>query len=306
MSSENDNGAELVGQVPPLGMAAFLTDVPPGQHRTVTDLAHRRNGAGGQKYAAFHAPPIVLYCSHSACQGDRVFRCAEIHTSQIEVDHLYRSFEVFLCSNCQRQVKTYAIEYVLRNGLQGDVVKLGEEPPFGPTLPSRLTSMAGGDRDLLIKGRRCESQGLGVGAFAYYRQVVEAQKDRILGEIEKVAQKVNHDDAAVEHIRAARKEQQFSRAIDMVKDAVPQSLLIDGHNPLTLLHSALSEGLHAQTDEECLESAHTIRLVLADLAERIAQVLRDEAELTKAIGRLTAPPRKKGSNASDSSATDNM
>jgi hypothetical protein len=65
-------------------------------------------------------------------------------------------------------------------------------------------------------------------------------------------------------------------------------------NPLTLLHSALSEGLHAQTDEECLEIATSIRVVMADFAERMGQALKDEAELTSAVSRLL---NKKGTSA---------
>ena len=85
-------------------------------------------------------------------------------------------------------------------------------------------------------------------------------------------------------------ETQFSRAIDDVKDAIPPVLRISGHNPLTLLHSALSQGLHARTDQECLEIAGSIRVVLTELAERIGQVLKDQAELNAAVTRLLKPP----------------
>ncbi len=62
--------------------------------------------------------------------------------------------------------------------------------------------------------------------------------------------------------------------------------MINGHNPITLLHSALSIGLHAQTDEECLDSAHDVRIVLAELAERLGQAMKDHAELNSAVQRL--------------------
>jgi uncharacterized protein YjaG (DUF416 family) len=81
----------------------------------------------------------------------------------------------------------------------------------------------------------------------------------------------------ISDLEAARKETQFSKAIETIKPAVPQALLIHGQNPLTLLHYALSEGLHAQTDQECLEIAINIRLVLTALVERIALVLSDHA-----------------------------
>jgi hypothetical protein len=72
----------------------------------------------------------------------------------------------------------------------------------------------------------------------------------------------------------------------MVKDGIPQGLLINGQNPPTLLHSALSEGLHGRTDEECLQAAHDVRIVLTALVERLDQALKDEAELNAAIERL--------------------
>ena len=62
-----------------------------------------------------------------------------------------------------------------------------------------------------------------------------------------------------------------------------------------LIVTALSEGMHAQTDEECLNIAQDIRIVLGELAERISQALKDEAELKSAVGRLmnrkTSSPR---------------
>jgi hypothetical protein len=91
----------------------------------------------------------------------------------------------------------------------------------------------------------------------------------------------------------ARKETQFSKAIETIKPGVPQALLIDGHNPLTLLHNALSEGMHAQTDEECLELATSIRIVLTDLVERLASVLSDHVELKAAVSKLLEVKAKK-------------
>ena len=97
----------------------------------------------------------------------------------------------------------------------------------------------------------------------------------------------------VEALEAAKAETQFTTAIDKVKPAVPEALLISGRNPLTLLHSALSQGMHAETDEECLELASSIRILLSELAERTTAVLKDSAELDKAVSRLMARKNKK-------------
>jgi hypothetical protein len=112
----------------------------------------------------------------------------------------------------------------------------------------------GGEREYYLKGRRCENQGVGIAAFAYYRRVVENQKNRIRDEILRAARKIGVPDDMITDLEGAKTETQFTTAIDRVKRGVPQALLINGHNPLTLLHSALSEGPHAQADDECLRS----------------------------------------------------
>ena len=183
-----------------------------------------------------------------------------------------------------------------KDGTSAVVAKLGEDPPFGPPTPARVITLIGPDRNLFLRGRRAENQGFGIGAFAYYRRVVENQKGRIIQEIARVAGKLGASPDVLAEFEKAAAETQFSKAIDQVKSAIPQVLLIDGqHNPLTLLHTALSEGLHDHTDEECLEIAQDIRLVLTELAERASTALREEAELKKSVSRLLgrkAPPQK--------------
>jgi hypothetical protein len=170
-----------------------------------------------------------------------------------------------------------------------EVTKVGEYPAFGPSTPARLLRLLDEDRELYLKGRRSEIQGLGIGAFSYYRRVVEQQKNSLLGEIVRVGEKTGADPAVLQILRVAIAENQFYKAMEDVKNAMPPALLINGHNPITLLHRALSQGLHAQSGEECLLAASSIRLVLTELSERLGQVLKDHAELNAAVNRLMNP-----------------
>jgi hypothetical protein len=149
--------------------------------------------------------------------------------------------------------------------------------------------MVGPDRELFLKGRHAENHGLGIGAHAYYRRVVENQKNRLIDEFIRVAEKLNMPQATMDKLKIAKDEQQFAKAVDAVKDAVPPVLLIDGHNPLKLLHTALSEGIHDNSDATCLELANSIRVVLTELAERVGIALKDHAELKSAVSRLLKP-----------------
>lgn len=236
-----------------------------------------------------NTPNISLYCNSEVCQGLRTFACM-IHRNQQAVS--LNGSELFLnyqCRNCKTQDKIFAV-FVVRNGDAGnaDVYKFGEFPVFGPHVPPRMLRLIQRDVELFNKGRRAENLGLGVGAYAYYRQVVENQKEHLILEIIKVAKKLNAPPEVVTQLERAKTQFQFTQSVEDFKDAIPQVLLMNGHNPLLLLHSALSKGLHDETDEECLELAHHIRVVLTELAERISQALKDEAELNTAVSKLMA------------------
>ena len=169
----------------------------------------------------------------------------------------------------------------------GECYKFGEYPPYGQPVPPKLITLIRPDRDIFLKGRNCENQGFGIGAFTYYRRVVENQKNRILEEIVKVSEKIGMPQDKIDTLGQAIKETRFSKALEMAKDVMPESLLIDGQNPILLLYRALSRGVHELSDEECLELASTVRLVLGELSERLSVILKDKAELTKAISTLT-------------------
>ena len=65
-------------------------------------------------------------------------------------------------------------------------------------------------------------------------------------------------------------------------------------NPLTLLYQPLSKQLHTLTDEECLQQAADIRVVLTALLENIADVLKNQDELREAATRLKNPRQQPG------------
>jgi hypothetical protein len=154
-----------------------------------------------------------------------------------------------------------------------------------------VLGLFGEDRENFLKGRRCENQGLGVGAFAYYRRVVENHKNENFDAIIAVCKTVGGQEELVKEMDSAKREVSFKKAVEQIKTALPQGLLIDGHNPLLALHHALSIGLHNDSDAKCLEAAQDVRLVLTDLIERMALLRQENSELKNAVQRLFA---KKG------------
>jgi hypothetical protein len=290
---ENTTPAEDIEEQPAaMSLADFLETIAPNELRAISNLASYEFFPDSGAVTRLCTPDLQLHCPNDTCNGTRFFRCVTEKKPVLSDTHFAYFYVRYFCSNCQKTEKTFSIAAKVdpERSASGEAYKLGESPPFGPPTPTRLIKLIGPDREEFLKGRRCENQGLGVGAFIYYRRVVENQKGRILTEIAKVAEKVG----AAEHpktLENAIEETQFSRALSMAKDAIPQSLLINGHNPLGLLHRALSEGVHGRSDEECLEIAGSVRIVLAELSERLAQALKDEAELSKALSRLMSRSR---------------
>ena len=189
------------------------------------------------------------------------------------------------------------------NGADVEAIKLGEYPPFSAPISSRIQKLLSrSDLELYRKGSRAEAQGLGIGAATYFRRIVEKQWKLLMAEIRKAAERLGVEDLRL--YDAAIQETQFSKAVGMLTDAIPDRLLIlNGENPLTLLYQPLSKQLHGLTDEECLQQAADIRVVLTALVENIANVLKDQDELHEAVTRLKDVRSKPTDNASSGSAT---
>lgn len=279
----------------------FLTAKPPGKSVQVNSLSPNAAYRDGGNYSGTVATPdIYMHCAGSKCGGMRFF---EYRGGQRIVSSANATdcFLEFRCSNCKEEIKTFAVMLQLHSDSDhagsGVAFKYGEDPAFGPPIPSRLVTLIRDDRVEFMKGRRCEIQGLGIGAFIYYRRVVENQKNRIISEILRVAQTVGAPQPSIDELNAAIAEKRFTAALEMVKGSMPQSLLIQGQNPLALLHNALSDGVHGRSDQECLNLAVSVRTVLVELSERMSQVLKDEKELKEAVSILVAKRPEKHTRA---------
>ena len=231
------------------------------------------------------------------CERDNGLRRFNPYSKAPNVSEIpvYQFIE-YQCRDCQTTFKTFAVMVIrsLDVAVDVEVMKLGEYPPFSAPISSRIQKLLSkSDLDLYRKGVRAESQGLGVGAATYFRRIVDEQWTRLVKEIRKAAELLGVEDLGVYDV--ALQETQFSRAVKTLKDAIPEKLLIlGGENPLTLLYQPLSKQLHTLTDEECLQQAADIRVVLTALLENIADVLKNQNELREAATRLKNPRQQPG------------
>lgn len=258
-----------------------LADYPPYK----TYMVDVRQGGGNW----VKLPEVKLHCS--VCAQVMTFEPREAFHPATDSNLLPLKWVQFACKQCEQELYGFALLVVLRSRervTEWLVTKVGQYPAYGPQVPPKLVSLIGPEKDLFLKGRRCESQGLGIAAFAYYRRVIESQKDRLLDNVMKVIEKVKPDPERVARLVKAKEEDQFSKSMELAEDELPESLLLGDVNPLKLLHSVYSKGLHNDSDEECLALASTAREVLAALTERLAEVTKQHTTLKDAVQKLSA------------------
>jgi hypothetical protein len=272
-----------------IGWREFLTDRPVGT-RACVDVATRESRVTAE-YITISLPDLELQCDGN-CQCLSYCKGSKKNTGKLFCgigDDTYGRPSTpcdavlwYSCEKCDKCVKSYVVRFWSMN----DVQKIAEWPPFAPRTPSKAISLVGPDRDLFLKGRKAEIEGLGIGAFTYYRRIIENQKNRFLDEIIRVARRLGMSDDTISELESAKAETQFSNAVEKVKTAIPEVLYIKGYNPFTLLHNALSDGVHNISDETCLVAASDIRLILFQFVEKLTEAMKDQRELDEAVNRL--------------------
>jgi hypothetical protein len=275
----------------PVSLAEFLESRPPGSIEVISDATE---SGDHQSQVALKQIPITLECNNDDCKGPRKFDRDKgtlllQQKSQVSVLN-------YTCRHCLGLRKMFAVRMRLHPGSINEApkkqhiiaLKMGEWPEFGFETPARVASLVGPDLELYFKGRLAESRNLGIGACVYYRRVVERQKNRLFKELIRFVQATSGDTQLVKELGDAQKETQFATSFGRIKKSLPESMMINGENPLQLLHTALSIGVHEMDDKECLQVAQDIRHVLFSMMHRMHALLKDEHELKAAASRLAA------------------
>lgn len=267
----------------------FLESTPAYVQREFENLIIDLHPRGPGDFWGFHSPRIQLYCEKD--DGVRWFEASEADNAKIGCARYNTRFIEYTCRDCGEWGKTFSL--ILSPETKGTkrvltAMKLGEYPPFGSHLAKRLEDMLPKtDLELYRKGLRTEREGHGIGAAAHFRRVVDNQWKALVKKLRDAAEKLGTPGEKLRVFDEAFAQTQFSAAVDMLNNAIPAKLLIlDGRNPLTLLYKPLSLQLHDLTDEQCLQQAADIRVVLNETFDNISRVLKDDETLKAAVSRL--------------------
>lgn len=266
----------------------FMQDSPPGELRVIEP--REASGYNHQYPWSVQLPEISRHCDSPKCDREMIHAPESGGNKASFLSDLGSSILIYRCRHCEASVIQIAALFVRdREKRELLAYKFGEFPAFGPKTPNRVLRLIESEKEHFLKGRRAEFQGLGIAAFAYYRRVVENRKDAIIDRIVAVARTMGASGTLIQELEDAKAEIKFSAAVGRIKSAIPDSLLIGGQNPLTLLHRALSEGIHELSDADCLDRAQAIRVVLINFVDRADAALKDDAELKGAVSRLMNP-----------------
>ena len=244
--------------------------------------------------SALDAPAIRRHCP--VCRSEQTFNMSYQYQPVGAPD--WQPFEhnhdmawgVYVCASCFEFEQFFFLRV---DSERGRIAKVGQEPPWDISVDPALQRFLGEAIGCYRKGLMCESQGYGIGAFSYYRRIVEDLVDELLDQIPDLMAG-DERERYLQGLERTKKTTVVKDKIDLVKDLLPPILRPDGMNPLSLLHGVLSQGLHAGDDEECLELAADLREILGFLVTQVRQSRESHRRFTERMRRLLDRQQRSG------------
>ena len=195
----------------------------------------------------------------------------------------------YICAYCEKFHRFFAIK--MGKELQ-TIEKVGQYPTWAKIVEKNLKKILKGYSEYYKKGKTCEFHSYGIGAFVYYRRIVEDIIEKLLESIPDLMSEEELEEYQVA-LGEVRKTKNATDKIAFVKDLLPPILKPEQFNPLKTIHDALSKGLHGRTDEECLEDAESIRTSLVFLVNAILSRKKEQQEYTESMKEILEKQRKK-------------
>ncbi|MCX6234427.1 MAG: hypothetical protein NT175_06825 [Bacteroidetes bacterium] len=171
------------------------------------------------------------------------------------------------------------------NGLNIYIQKIGQFPPYEIS-PDKIVEkyLIKEDFDNYKKALANLSISYGIGAYAYFRRIIENEIKRIIEDISTMdfegAEKIK------EALKSFESDHQMANLIDVVNKFLPKSLTELGDNPIRLLYEQLSGGIHSFSDEECLQKAEMIDIILSYVVKKVNEEKYQIMNVKEAMKKL--------------------
>ena len=251
---------------------------------------------------ASNVPKPAIHMNCDVCESEQTFNMAnnffENKFAGEEAIHGKVKEVRYVCSACERGLYVFLVYFGFEQKEQDKeteifLEKVGQIPAWSIEMNKDLATILGDNAPYYRKGLVCESQGYGIAAHAYYRRIVED----IVGDLlESIAEHISSKEELTHYNEAmgsVRKTHIATEKVALVKDLIPTSLQPNGINPLQIIYDELSEGIHYNSDEECLESADAIRISIGYLAGQVMKKKKDHQEFTESMKKILDKKAKK-------------
>ncbi|SRR6266568_1557496 len=262
-------------------------------HSTNTDRGTHRYG----KRFGLLPKNIRLFCDNKQCGYETLW---EISDPAIYFGTAFINQHTYKCRNCGKNTVNYCFIWQEREA-NNIFLKVGQYPELEERVPDTLKQLLDGEDLKFYKNAlRMRNFNLGVAAIGYMRKVIENRMNDMLEILHEAAIAHNMRPEILAHHKEMMEEKRFSTKIDYAGTLLPAGLRPSGKpNPMAVLHDLASDGLHAKSDEECVDIFDACRRTF----EYVFGKLRIETEDAKNfVTEMSALAEKKSKASSQMAA----
>jgi hypothetical protein len=188
-----------------------------------------------------------------------------------------------ICKRCN----SYHVDFLLNTFVDDGFFlrKVGQYPAVEIKLENYLIKYLNKeDKDNYKKALMLLSQSYGIGAFSYLRRIVENELIKI---IEDLSNLDSPDSEKIkELLESYRGNHHMSNLIEGINEYLPASIKNIGNNPLKVLYSQLSGGIHSFSEQECFEKAQLIDTLLKFIIKKINEENSEIKRARDAMNKL--------------------
>jgi hypothetical protein len=282
-SSDHDEFSFEREQVPEVKYdpKSFLEEKPLYLKEDLPDRDHPTD----YNVAELHPEMIELHCPE--CAAERPFRSGAAPNGQGERIMLHHGQSIggdisyspypfltleYMCTGCESHRQRFWLQFDFKDEW---VRKIGQCPPWSIDISDDLRTTLGEDAALYKNAKILMSQSYGVGACAYLRLLVESQIETILGLVRDVILERDASEDDLVEVEEAMESHHFEDKLDVAGEYAPESLHVDGHNPIAILHKQYSECLHPPSNDDesmevALRLAGSVEYVLRELSRQLS------------------------------------
>lgn len=239
-----------------------------------------------------HPNKISYHCTGPKCSKETTW---ELAYSSDERNFTSVQYQCTLCgakylSIWYRTTKRLSRKVATPSGEQthyysAQIQKVGQFPPLSINVPKALEKNLGDTHAALYrKALVSRNEGFGLGAVSYIRRVVEDKTEELIEVVAQLAEAHQIDAGIVKQVRAAKTERTtYDQKLRIAATVLPKSLVIDGVNPLDVLFSLVSAGLHDLTEEQCIEIADETKSVFEYTFTRLRAEISERKEFAEKV-----------------------